>query len=70
MTGFEPFGAQGDVITSSSPGANSVNLLVHMVLLNYMALNGEAGQFQAQFGSVLGTTAQDIDRWIGLAPLT
>lgn len=64
------FSREGDVVTSSSPGANSVNLLVHMVLLNYMALNGEAGQFQNVFGNVLGTTSTEIDRWIGFAPLT
>ncbi|MET0985065.1 MAG: hypothetical protein ABW034_06620, partial [Steroidobacteraceae bacterium] len=63
------FSREGDVVTSSSPGANSVNLLVHMVLLNYMALNGEAGQFQNVFGSVLGTTSTEIDRWIGFQPL-
>jgi hypothetical protein len=63
------FSANGDVVTSSSPGANNVNLLVHMVLLNYMALNGEAGQFSNVFGNVLGSTPEDLDRWIGFAPL-
>jgi hypothetical protein len=63
------FSAGGDVVTSSSPGANNVNLLVQMVLLNYMALNGEAGHFNAAFGNALGT-GTDLDRWIGFAPLT
>jgi len=43
--------ASGDVETSSSadrpnPAANNVNLLVQTVMLNYMALHGEQGQFQ------------------------
>jgi hypothetical protein len=37
--------AQGAVLTTSSPAANSVNLLVETVLLNYMALHGEEGNF-------------------------
>jgi hypothetical protein len=33
--------ADGSVVTSSSPAANNVNLLVNMVMLNYMAANGQ-----------------------------
>jgi hypothetical protein len=33
------------VVTTSSPAANAVNLLVETVLLNYMALHGEEGNF-------------------------
>ena len=40
------FSADGDVETSSSPAANNVNLLVQTVMLNYMALHGDTGQFQ------------------------
>ncbi len=36
---------------TSSPAANAVNLLVETVILNYMALHGEEGQFQARFPS-------------------
>jgi hypothetical protein len=43
------FRASGDVETSSSPAANQVNLLVETVLLNYMALHGEQGQFATLF---------------------
>jgi len=43
------FQASGDVNTSSSPAANSVTALVDMVLLNYMALHGEQGNFAAAF---------------------
>ncbi len=37
--------AGGSVVTTSSPAANAVNLLVETVLLNYMALHGEEGNF-------------------------
>jgi hypothetical protein len=63
------FSREGDVVTSSNPGANNVNLLVHMVALNYMALNGEAGQFTNVFGNVLGSSAAELDRWIGFEAL-
>jgi hypothetical protein len=36
---------QGAVVTTSSPAANAVNLLVETVLLNYMALHNEQGNF-------------------------
>jgi len=37
------------VVTSSSPAANNVNLLVEMMVLNYMALHGEQGSFASLF---------------------
>ncbi len=37
--------AGASVVTTSSPAANAVNLLVETVLLNYMALHGEEGNF-------------------------
>ncbi len=43
------FSADASVVTSSSPAANNVNLLVNTILLNYMALNGEEGQFTSTF---------------------
>jgi hypothetical protein len=43
------FRASGDVETTGSPGANAVNLLVEMVVLNYMALHGEEGNFATLF---------------------
>ncbi|WP_298442717.1 general secretion pathway protein GspF [uncultured Ferrimonas sp.] len=39
--------ADASVDTASAPSANNVNLLVDTVLLNYMALHGEQGQFNA-----------------------
>ena len=37
--------AGGSVQRGATPAANNVNLLVNTVLLNYMALHGEQGQF-------------------------
>ncbi|MDE2220074.1 MAG: general secretion pathway protein GspF [Gammaproteobacteria bacterium] len=36
----------GSVASTGSPGANAVNLLAEMVVLNYMALHGQEGGFQ------------------------
>jgi ABC-type iron transport system FetAB ATPase subunit len=49
------------VETASTPAANNVNLLVETVILNYLALHGEQGQFSALFpGHGLGSaTLQD-----------
>jgi hypothetical protein len=38
--------ADGSVASVGSPGANAVNLLVEMVVLNYLALHGKEGSFQ------------------------
>ena len=43
------YSADGSVVTSSHPGANAVNLLVELVILNYMALHGQQGQFTNLF---------------------
>ncbi len=43
------FRADGSVETGSSPAANNVNLLVQTVILNYMALHGEQGNFANVF---------------------
>jgi hypothetical protein len=51
------YSAGGDVVTSSSPAANNVNLLVQTVLLNYLALHGETNRFNDLFGNALGTGA-------------
>jgi hypothetical protein len=39
----------GSVETGGTPAANNVNLLVETVVLNYMALHGEQGQFATRF---------------------
>lgn len=50
--------SSGDVETASSPGANNVNLLAEMVILNYMALHGEQNDFGVRFPiNGLGTAA-------------
>jgi len=41
------FTGDGSVSSTSSPGANAVNLLAEMVVLNYMALHGQEGAFQS-----------------------
>jgi len=43
------FRADGSVETSATPAANQVNLLVETVILNYMALHGEQGNFGTLF---------------------
>jgi ABC-type uncharacterized transport system ATPase component len=37
------------VETAATPAANNVNLLVETVILNYMALHGEQGNFGSVF---------------------
>ena len=61
------FTATGDVVRSGTPGANNVNLLVETVLLNYMALHNEMGQFAARFPN--HGLGGNLDRLIGLAPI-
>jgi hypothetical protein len=41
--------ASGDVETAGSPAANNVNLLVETVILNYMALHNQTGEFGTLF---------------------
>jgi hypothetical protein len=49
------FRDDGSVETASSPSANNVNLLAETVILNYMALHGEQGNFAGLFpGNGLG----------------
>jgi hypothetical protein len=46
----------GSVDSTGSPGANAVNLLAEMVVLNYMALHGQEGNFQTmQWASGVST---------------
>ena len=63
------FSADGNVVRSGTPGANNVNLLVYMMLLNYMALHGEQGNFSTLFPNHgLGDPAL-LDRYIAFAPI-
>ncbi len=45
------FSASGSVVTSATPAANNVNLLVNTVLANYMSLNGDLNQFASTFAN-------------------
>jgi len=49
--------AGGSVMRAATPAANNVNLLVNTVILNYMALHGEQGNFNNLFpGNGLGNS--------------
>lgn len=61
--------SDASVETASSPSANNVNLLVETVLLNYMALHGEAGQFVSRFpGHSLGNSTM-LSRLTAFQPI-
>ncbi|MEM9404046.1 MAG: hypothetical protein AAGA44_16360 [Pseudomonadota bacterium] len=53
------FDMGASVVRGATPAANNVNLLVNTVLMNYMALHGEQGQFENLFPNHgLGSVAQ------------
>jgi hypothetical protein len=53
------FSADGSVVTSSSPAANSVNQIPELIILNYMGLLGTDAQFSSLFPMQgLGASAQ------------
>jgi hypothetical protein len=57
----------GSVNTTSSPAANAVNLLVNTVILNYMALHGQQGNFATAIANNgLGT---NLDPLIAFNPI-
>lgn len=59
----------GDVETAGSPAANNVNLLVETIILNYMALHGQQGQFPIMFpGHGLGSSTM-MDRLTAFMPI-
>jgi len=53
------FSGDGSVITSSSPAANNVNLLVETVILNYMSMTGQRNQFSTLFNG-FGATPSSV----------
>ncbi len=64
--------ASGDVETSSSPAANNVDQLVQMVVLNYLALHGEVGEFASRFdaeGLTQGLGAAALDNYVAFEPI-
>jgi len=63
--------AGGSVARAATPMANNVNQLVNSVVLNYLALHGQIGQFasiyqQLGIGHGLGS---DLDRWVAFNPI-
>jgi hypothetical protein len=61
--------SSGDVETASSPAANNVNLLVETVVLNYMALHGEQGQFGGLFPTTGLGNASSQDQLTAFQPI-
>jgi len=62
------FRPDGSVETVNAPlAANNVNMLVQTVLLNYMALHGDQGNYSGLFGNGLGT---DLDSLIAFQSIT
>jgi hypothetical protein len=60
----------GSVVSTSSPGANAVNLLAEMVVLNYMALHGQEGAFQGmRWASGVSTGLGSIGTYSSLIAL-
>jgi hypothetical protein len=63
------FSASGNVVTSSSPVANSVPQLAELAILNYMSLLGTTNQFQTLFPyQSLGSGSQ-LDALTVFAPI-
>ncbi len=63
------FSANGDVQRAGTPGANNVNLLVEMVLLNYMALHGQQNMFATQFPTHGLGDPTNLDRFTAFEPI-
>jgi hypothetical protein len=67
------YNADGSVMSTSSPAANAVNLLAETVILNYMALHGQAGAFQTMtYASGIATglgAASNYDKLIAFGQL-
>jgi hypothetical protein len=61
--------SDASVETGATPAANNVNLLVQTVVLNYMALHGEQGNFASLFpGHGLGNSSL-MDSMTAFAPI-
>jgi hypothetical protein len=67
--------SDGAVNRAGTPAANNVNLLANMVIMNYMALHGEQGQFQGLYNNVTnpnwasGGLGTDLDRYTAFTPI-
>jgi hypothetical protein len=69
--------ARGSVQVAATPAANNVNLLVNTIILNYMALHGEQGDFGnlllnsngIPWNHGLGTSAAQLDALTAFSPI-
>ena len=62
--------SDGAVQRAATPGANNVNLLVNMVILNYMALHGEQNLFANLYPNWnSGGLGTDLDRYTAFTPI-
>jgi hypothetical protein len=63
------FTPDGSVDATSSPAASSVLLLVQTVLLNYLALHGQSGQFAQLFPDQALGSSTTLDSLTAFAPI-
>jgi hypothetical protein len=64
--------AGGSVARGATPMANNVNILVNAVVLNYMALHDQIGDFQNLYSNILRTNhglGTDLERFIAFEPI-
>jgi len=60
----------GNIETAATRVSNNVHLLAQSIVLNYMALHNEAGNFATALpGHGLGSTPADLDALIAFAPI-
>jgi len=64
------FTSGGSVVTSATPAANNVNLLVNTVIANYMSLNGDLAQFATLFPNHGLGNSTAINDLVSFGPLT
>jgi hypothetical protein len=62
------YSSDGSVNSSSSPVANAVNQLAYSVVLNWMALHGQQGNFNSLFPNS-GISSTIIDQLTSFAPI-
>ncbi|OZG73538.1 general secretion pathway protein GspF [Hahella sp. CCB-MM4] len=60
---------EGNAATNGSPAANSVTQLVNTVILNYMALHDEIGNFSSIFGGADHGLGSDLNSLVGFEPI-
>jgi hypothetical protein len=61
------YSADGSVVTTSHPGANAVNQLVEVVILNYLALHNRTGDLATLFPT--NGLGSQLDNWTAFGPL-